>query len=187
MPISMRSIGGIAMKETKKFFCIFAAITTLFVPAFAAAQGAQKAGSDTYTWNGELVALDENARTLTVKSRVVGDQPMAELGKFKAGDRIVLTWSGFDKYADAINHAVRFDTTKKFEERFTFPVEFVSFDPAHQYVTFKAPVPADSIGKIKSLKPGEWITATSPHTKTAEAQPIVSVRPYVWSSSTNSN
>ncbi len=173
------------MKETKKFFCIFAAITTLFVPAFAAAQGAQKAGSDTYTWNGELVALDENARTLTVKSRVVGDQPMAELGKFKAGDRIVLTWSGFDKYADAINHAVRYDAAKKYEERFTFPVEFVAFDSAHQYVTFKAPVPADGVSAIKSLKPGEWITATSPHAKSAES-PIVSVRPYV-SSATNSN
>src|SRR5207249_3784014 len=141
MPISMRSIGGIAMKETKKFFCIFAAITTLFVPAFAAAQAAQKAGSDTYTWNAELVALDENARTLTVKSRVVGDQPMAELGKFKAGDRIVLTWSGFDKYADAINHAVRYDAAKKYEERFHIPggIRCVRFGPPIRNVQSSGP------------------------------------------------
>jgi hypothetical protein len=95
------------------------------------------------------------------------------------------TWSGYDKYADAINHAVRYDGTKNAEERFTFPVDFVAFDSAHQYLTFKAPIPADSVAKIKSLKPGEWVTATSPHTKTA-GSPIVSVRPYVWSS-TNSN
>ena len=169
---------------------LICALVTLGVPTFTVsrldAQSVQPA-AETYTWSGELVSLDENARMLTVKTRVVGDQPMTELPKFKAGDRIVLTWSGYDKYADAINHVVRFDTTKKFEERFTFPVEFVSFDPAHQYVTFKAPVPADSIGKIKSLKPGEWITATSPHTKVSESQPIMSVRPYVWSSGTNSN
>jgi len=168
----------------------FLALLTLCLPIFIssrlAAQSSQPA-ADTYTWSGELVSLDEGTRILTVKARVVGDQPITELPKFKAGDRILLTWSGYDKYADAINHVIRYDATKKTEERFTFPADFVAFDSAHQYVTFKAPVPADSIAKIKSLKPGEWVTATSPHTKTAEAQPIVSVRPYVWSSSTNSN
>jgi hypothetical protein len=166
------------------------ALVTLSLPfvitSRVAAQSSPPA-ADTYTWSGELVSLDEGARILTVKARVVGDQPLTELPKFKAGERLLLTWSGYDKYADAINHAVRYDAAKKSEERFTFPVDFVAFDSAHQYVTFKVPVPADSIAKIKSLKPGEWVTATSPHSKTAESQPIVSVRPYVWSSSTNSN
>jgi hypothetical protein len=150
-----------------------------------AAQSAPPA-TDTYTWSGELVSLDETARMLTVKVRVVGDQPMTELPKFKSGDRIMLTWSGYDKYADAVNRAVRSDATKKSVDRFTFPVEFVSFDSAHQYVTFKAPVPSDSIARIKPLKPGEWVTATSPHTGGNSAQPIVSIRPYVWSANTNS-
>jgi hypothetical protein len=168
----------------------FLTLATLSLPFFMsrlAAQSTSQPAADTYTWSGELVSLDEGARILTVKARVVGDQPMTELPKFKSGDRILLTWSGYDKYADAINHVIRYDATKKTAERFTFPVDFVGFDSAHQYVTFKAPVPADSIGKIKSLKPGEWVTATSPQTKTAESQPIVSIRPYVWSSGTNSN
>ena len=167
----------------------FLTLVTLSLPIFisgpAAAQSSQPA-ADTYTWSGELVSLDEGARILTVKARVVGDQPMTELPKFKAGDRMLLTWSGFDKYADAINHAVRYDATKKAEERFTFPVDFVAFDSSHQYVTFKVPVPQDGISKIKSLKPGEWVTATSPHAKAAE-HPIVAVRPYVTSAGTNSN
>jgi len=167
----------------------FLALVTLSLPICItgrlAAQSSQPA-ADTYTWSGELVSLDEGARILTVKARVVGDQPMTQLPKFKVGDRIVVTWSGYDKYADAINHAVRYDGTKRAEERFTFPVDFVAFDSAHQYLTFKAPIPADSVAKIKSLKPGEWVTATSPHAKAAESQPIVSVRPYVGSS-TNSN
>ena len=47
-----------------------------------AAQSSQPA-ADTYTWSGELVSLDEGARILTVKARVVGDQPMTELPKFR--------------------------------------------------------------------------------------------------------
>jgi hypothetical protein len=170
----------------------FLALAMLSLPLFisgpVAAQSSQPAqpAVDTYTWSGELVSLDEGARILTVKARVVGDQPATELSKFKAGDRILLTWSGYDKYADAINHAVRYDATRKAEQRFTFPADFVAFDSAHQYVTFKVPVPDGGIAKIKSLKPGEWVTATSPHARTAESQPIVAVRPYV-SSGTNSN
>ena len=65
---------------------------------------------------------------MTVKTRVVGDQALAELPHFKSGDRIVLTWSGFDTYADAISTAVRYDASKKWNEPFTFPVEFVAYE-----------------------------------------------------------
>ena len=53
-----------------------------------------------YSWSGELVALDETARLLTVKSRVVGEQTDADFGRLKAGERVMLTWSGYDKYAE---------------------------------------------------------------------------------------
>ena len=89
------------------------------------------------------MGFDANGRTITVKSRVVGDQALAELPHFKSGDRIVLTWSGFDTYADAISRAVRYDASKKWNEPFTFPVEFVAYE--RQYVTFKFQVPAASV------------------------------------------
>jgi hypothetical protein len=143
--------------------------------------------SEAFSWSGELVALDETARLLTVKSRVVGAQTDAEFGRLKAGERVMLTWSGYDRYADAIRE-VRPAAVNKFEERFSFPTEFVSFDAAHRYMTFKVQIPQDSVGNLKSLKPGEWVTATSPHGPSTKSNPVVSARPYVQSGGrTNSN
>jgi hypothetical protein len=139
--------------------------------------------SESYSWSGELVGFDASGRILTVKSRVVGDQALAELPRFASGDRIVMTWSGFDTYADAISRAVRYDAAKKWNEPFTFPAEFVAYEPARQYVTFKFQVPAGSVEALKSLKPGEWVTATSRHRPANENEAIMAVNAYTASSS----
>ena len=151
------------------------------------AQAVEPTGAS-YSWSGELVAFDAGTRTITVKSRVVGDQALAELPTFKAGDRIVLTWSGFDTYADAVSRAVRFDAGKSWSDRFTFPVEFVAYESPRQYVTFKFQVPQASVSPVAALKPGEWVTATSRHRPASETEAIASVRPYAQaaaSSTTN--
>jgi hypothetical protein len=139
--------------------------------------------SETYSWSGELVGFDGTDRIITVKSRVVGDQALAELPKFKAGDRIVLTWSGFDTYADAISRAVRFDAATKWSEPFTFPVEFVAYESPRQYVTFKFQVPVSSVDAVKSVKPGEWVTAISKHRPANETEAITAVNPYTAAAS----
>ena len=162
------------------------AITTFCVLALTAIRvGAQSVQptSETYSWSGELVSFDANGGTITVKSRVVGDQALQELPQFKAGDRIVLTWSGFDTYADAILRAVRYDAAKKWNEPFTFPVEFVAYESPRQYVTFRFPVPAASAEPLKSLKPGDWVTATSKHRASNEAEAIPAVHSYTTSAS----
>jgi hypothetical protein len=164
------------MKNSLAFVTLSVLVFTAGRLAAIPVQSAQPA-SQTYTWSGELVALDQTAKTITVKSMVVGNA-LDELGHFKTGDRVSLSWSGLDKYASAINHAVRYDATKKADERFTFPAEFVSFDAAQKYLTFKAPIPAESVAKLRTLKPGQWVTATSPHGKSSDTQPIVAVRPY---------
>ena len=41
--------------------------------------------SEAFSWSGELVALDDTARVLTVKSRVVGEQTDAEFGPESRG------------------------------------------------------------------------------------------------------
>jgi hypothetical protein len=163
-------------------------ITMLGVLVLTSSLVAQSAlTNEGYSWSGELVALDETARLLTVKSRVVGEQTDAEFGRLKAGERVMLTWSGYDRYSDAIRE-VRPAAVNKFEQRFTFPAEFVSFDATRRYMTFKVQIPQDSVGNLKSLKPGEWVTATSPHGPSARSNPVVSVRPYVQSgSATKSN
>ena len=168
------------MKKHLIFLVIVALPVLLQIGTLGAAslsQSAPKPTSETFSWSGELVALDQTARTVTLKSTVVGSA-LDELGHFKTGDRIVLSWSGFDKYANAINHAVRYDATRKLDERFAFPAEFVSFDATKKYLTFKSQIPAESISKLQPLKAGEWVTATSPHGKFSEAQPIVAIRPY---------
>jgi hypothetical protein len=164
---------------------VFTTLSVLVLMSSLVAQSALT--SETFSWSGELVTLEETARFITVKSRVVGEQTAAELGRPKAGERIVLTWSGYDKYADAIRE-VRSSSVNKPEERFTFPAEFVSFDADHRYLTFKVQIPQNSLGNLKALKPGEWLTATSPHGPSAKSNPVVMVKPYVeHATATNSN
>ena len=101
----------------------------------------------------------------------------------RTGDRIVLTWSGFDTYADAISRAARYDAAKKWSEPFTFPVEFVAYEAPRQYVTFRFQVPAGSVEPLRSVKPGEWVTATSKHRASNETEAITTVNAYTASAS----
>jgi hypothetical protein len=143
--------------------------------------------SEVFSWNGELVALDATSRVMTVKAWVVGEQTPTAFQHLKTGESVMLTWSGYDKYADAIR-AVRPSVVNKSDDRFTFPAKFVAFDSEHQYATFKIKVPENSIGNLKTLKAGEWVTATSPHGASAKSTPVTMVRPYVeHSTAINSN
>jgi len=128
-----------------------------------------------FSWSAELVALDEAGKTITIRSRAV-PPATTEIEKMKAGDKILLVWSGSDRYADAVRSVQA--AAAKPEPRFTFPVEYVSYDAGRQYVTFKVPIPANSIERLKSIKPGEWVTATSPHGASSATQPITAIRHY---------
>src|SRR6188508_1252454 len=55
----------------------------------APVQGAE--GARTYSWRGELLATDPDAKTLTVRVKVA-DHVARYLDRFKTGDRIVLVW-----------------------------------------------------------------------------------------------
>jgi len=167
------------------------ALTVTSAQAVFAAQASKTTApeKDNYFWHAELVALDAASRWITVKAPVVGEQAPAEIAKLKAGEKIILTWSGVDRYTSGINHAVAYTAAKNSDGRFSIPVDFVSYDAPQKYLTFKTQVPAEGIAKIKDLKPGEWVTATSIHGKATEAQPVVGIRPYVIgpNESANSN
>ena len=157
------------------------ALATFCVLVLAAVRvGAQSVQptSETFSWSGELVAFDPDTRMATVKSRVVGEQALDEMPRFKQGDKIVLRWSGFDTYADAISRAVRYDASAKWTDAFTFPVEFVAYESPRQYVTFKFQVPLTSVEPIRSIKPGEWVTAIARHRPSSEAEAITAVNAY---------
>jgi hypothetical protein len=157
-----------------------ATLGVLLLSAGLLAQSNQP-GNEEFAWHAELVALDESMRIVTVKAPTVGEQTAADFGPLKGGERILLRWSGYDKFADSISRVVR-PADVKANDRFTFPADFVSYDAARRYVTFKVQVPANHLANVKALKPGEWVTATSPHGSLSKTTPVVAIRPFVISS-----
>jgi hypothetical protein len=173
---------NIIKKSLIQFMIItFCAVVVAVISANAAlaVQASKAPAADNYFWDAELVALDAGSRMITVKANVVGEHAPEEIAKLKAGEKVMLTWSGVDRYTSGVNHAVAYTDARNSEGRFSVPVEFLSYDAAQKYVTFKTRIPEEGVAKIRNLKPGDWITATSIHGKATEAQPIVSIRPYV--------
>lgn len=163
------------MLKTLVSACVFTVLA--FTSTTAHAQPQQPA-SGTYQWSGEFVSFDDAAKTITVKSRLAYQHAVDELKRFKPGDRVLLLWSGYDTYADAIREVKPSTGTPKTDERFLLPVELVSTEIPNQYVTFRLPVPEGSAGTLKMMKPGEWVTVTSPHHVLGESAPVAAIRPY---------
>ena len=163
---------------------MLATATTVFFAFSTWVAQATVQTKDSFSWSAELVALDESSKTLTVKASGFGEHLAADFSRLKTNERIMLRWSGYDTYADSIVRGLRAEEVKA-TDKFVFPVEFVSFDADRKFITFKVAVPEISLPSIKMLKPGEWVTATSPHGPTARTTPISTVRPYVISSSTS--
>ncbi len=150
--------------------------------AFATAVAAQTPqASDVYRWSGELVSFDQAARTISIKARIVDQDAVTGLKRFKAGDSVFLTWSGFDNWADGIRHVGSSPQSGDAHKRFVLPVELVSTETPNQYLTFRVRVPASSVAGLTPLKSGEWVTATSRHDPANKDEAIVTMAPYVAS------
>ena len=115
----------------------------------------------TYQWSGELVAIDSTASTLTVKARIAYQEVVSELKQFKAGEMVWVVWSGVHDYSDAVRQ-VRRATGSKIDENLVLPAELVSPETPNQYLTIRVRVPQGTPTAIKDVKPGQWITVTSP-------------------------
>jgi hypothetical protein len=155
--------------------------------AFAQTAGTRPADSDTYQWSGELVSFDGTAGTAIVKARIVDQDAAAEVKKFRTGDRVLLQWSGYEIYADAIRRVMPYTESRSANDRFLLPVELVSNETPNQYLTFRLRVPVGSAPALKEVKPGEWITVTSAHKAARETDAVVSARPYVTASTPATN
>jgi hypothetical protein len=133
-------------------------------------------GVSAYTWFAELVAYDAASHTATLKARIVAypDKP-TDFSRLHAGDNAMLTWSGVET---AVGIRAIEPGRKSSFDRMTLPIEYVSSDEQHEYVTFKVRIPQKDAGAIEKLKPGDYVTATSPLT-TADARKAVSaIGPY---------
>ena len=129
----------------------WAALLTCVVGAAATAAAAPNPEA-TYRWHGELVALDEAAGTVTVKSPAADPDGLASLKDARAGDRILIAWSGAEDRAGAIRMAVPYAgadpaPVEEAEESARFlPARFVAVDAGAAHLTFEAPLPAGSLG-----------------------------------------
>jgi hypothetical protein len=157
----------------------------MLVPGMpTSAEQSRQPESETFTWIGELVSADATARTLTVKSRVAYQEALAELKQFKAGEPVWVVWSGVSDHSDAVRQFRRPEANHKIAETLMMPAELVSPEATNQYVTLRVKVPEASLAAIQRVKPGEWVTVTSRHRPAAEADAVVSVKPYNDSSAT---
>ena len=165
--------------------------TVAAVAAYDATQGDLRAAAEgTYRWHGELVAVDETKQTLTVRARVAARGGLAAIAGAQTGNPIVITWSGFEDRASAIRAVVPEDGSGLWgNDGFLLRADFVSVDPASNYLTFNATIPEHSVAAVRTLIPGDWATVTSPHWPTAGVGAVVAVdaydpsrraRRYVW-------
>ena len=161
-----------------------AAVVTIGASVLAVAQSAQKQ-SDTFTWSGELVSFDATAKSMTVKSRVAYQEAISELKQFKAGDRIWVVWSGNHDYSDAVRQVRRAETGRTIDDPLVLPAELVSTEAPNQYITIRVKLPESALAAITTVKPGVWVTVTSRHRPSTDADAVVAVRPYATSTVTD--
>ena len=161
-----------------------AAVVTIGASVLAVAQSAQKQG-DTFTWSGELVSFDATAKSMTVKSRVAYQEAISELKQFKAGDRIWVVWSGNHDYSDAVRQVRRAETGRTIDDPLVLPAELVSTEAPNQYITIRVKLPESGLAAITTVKPGAWVTVTSRHRPSTDADAVVAVRPYATSTVTD--
>jgi hypothetical protein len=138
----------------------------------------QTQAADTFIWHGELVSVDTPSATFTVKANLL-PEAAGEIAKFNPGDRVLVTWSGVDRYAGAIRQVAKYDAGSKVTDPFAFPMELASREVQNGYVTIKFRAPAAAVETVKIVKPGEWVTVTARHRSAGDAQGIVTVEPYV--------
>jgi len=153
------------------------AVLWLAAPLIGAAQSAASKGT-TFQWSGELVAADSATSTFTVKSRIAYQEVVSELKQFKPNEKVLVVWSGIHDYSDAVRQVRPMPAGKKIDEDLVLPAELVSTEAPNQYLTIRVKVPEGSLAAIKDVKPGQWITVTSRHRPSTEAEAVVAVKPY---------
>src|SRR3990167_6731026 len=156
--------------------CVGASVATAQAPT--PAQPAQPRSGETYLWHGELVSIDAATRALTVKARVLGDAA-ADVARFAAGGRILVTWSGLDIHDGAVRRVTRYDAGQQILDFFALPVELASRDVQNDLVSLRIRIPESMVAAVKTLKPGDWISVLTRHRPKGDADAIVAVGPYV--------
>ena len=157
---------------------LFAAVSLLVAASIAqSAPATSSAKADNYTWSAELVSLDKTSRMLTVKSRIENSAEVKGLDHLMKNNPITLTWTG-STWGAGVRDVTRGHESKVPADTLILPAEFVSTELDNRYIVYRLPIPAASVAKIASLKPGQWVTAMSPRHSTDPSKAILDVHPY---------
>ena len=138
-------------------------LSLLGVQVATGAEAANESVSLTYRWHAELVATNPHSRSLTVKARMVSREALADVDDLRAGDDIVLTWSGLHERAHGIRRVDRRRGVSEEGDRFRLAAEFDAVDLDTQYLTFTIDATVDSLDAVSTLEPGDWATFISAH------------------------
>ena len=125
------------------------------------------------------MALDAGGEALTVRSRLVSAESLADGAGLSAGDPILITWSGFEDRTDGIR-TVAADTGSELwgSDRFLLQAQFEAVDPARRYLTFTVMSPAGSATALRMLTRGTWATLRSPHQPRRGQAPVETIAAY---------
>lgn len=129
----------------------------------------------TYDWSAELVEFDDGANTMVVKARVEQYARIPDLDSFSEGDRLTLVWTGRSWAAGVRDLGTQPEAAA---DALTLPVEFVGSESDGRYVSFRVPVPDESVARVSELTVGDRITAVSPRGDADWESGVTSVRHY---------
>ncbi len=124
---------------------------------------------------------------MTVKSRVAYPEAVSELKQFKPGELVWVVWSGSYDHPDAVRQLRRAEANRKIDENLVLPAELVSPEAVNQYIAIRVNVPGNTLTAIKAVKPGDWVSVTSRHRPSTDAEAVIAVKPYSSSTNTNTN
>jgi len=148
--------------------------------AQAPTPAAQPRSGETYLWSGEFVSLDAGTRALTLRTRILSEAA-PDVGRFTAGDRVLVTWSGLDIHAGAVRRVGRYDAAQPILDFFALPAELAARDVPNDVITLRIRIPEASVAAVKGLKPGAWVTVTARQRPKTDADAIVGVAAYIRS------
>jgi len=148
-------------------------------------QGAE--GARTYSWRGELLATDSDAKTVTVRVKVA-DHVARYLDRFKTGDRIVLVWDMVNREtnASAPSDSTRNDsdvvlfidpvdpsTGRRLDRGYLLPAEFVSGEQTT--VTVRLHLDDQMLRAARLLREGAPIQATTSMHQPTDTAALVTI------------
>jgi hypothetical protein len=141
----------------------------------AAPQAAAPLKDRSYIWYGQLIAVDEQTRTATIKAHIPAHVEKY-VDRFNAGDRLVLVWDMVGK-TEAQRALALWNQEEKTSGNtgYVLPIEFVSADAPSHMVTFHLRVPKTVLQRLGSVEPGKWIKVTTPMIQPSQDATITSV------------